>query len=198
LIHGLKRTADRPNTIVANGNTEYRLRRSAFERYTWQYPGSTLMESSCGSTTFGKLSQFFADRDGGINSFKFQDPYYPNFVNAKLSNAGGSNWYLRIPVDTNTPGLHRVFNLSLGSTTATKNGVNTTITSASITTAGEPIITINGSTSGDTIRISGPCYLTARFEGPLNYTIAGLKSDNSVLAVEYDTITLKEVFETTL
>jgi len=193
LIHGLTKSSQLPVRVISNGNTEYRIRTNAFERFVWEFPTSTMTE-----TQLTEMIKFWGQRDGGLNAFKFQDPDYPNFVNAKLSSAGGSKWYLRIPYDTDTAGRHRVFNLTIGSMTCTRNGTPATIASAQVESTGEPTITVTGSSSGDTIRLSGPCYLSARFDSELSWSLTALDSDNLPYFSTYNTIRLYEVFETTL
>lgn len=193
LIHGLRKSSSLPTKIVSNGNTEYRIRTNAFERFSWTYPSSTMTDSQ-----LREIYNFWVTREGGLKAFKFQDPDYPNFVDAKLTSAGGSKWYLRIPYDSNTPGTHRIFNLTIGSTTCTKNGNPATIASAQIETTGEPTITVTGSVSTDTIRISGPCYFSVRFDGNLEWSLTGLDINNAPVIETYGDINLIEVFETTL
>lgn len=193
LIHGMSKSSSIPTQIVSNGNTEYRMRTNAFERFTWQWPASTMTDAQ-----LRELYKFWVERDGGLKAFKFQDPDYPNFVSGKLSSAGGTKWYLRIPFDSSTAGLHRIFNLTIGSMTCTKNGSPATIASAQIETNGEPTITVTGSSSGDTIRISGPCYFSARFDSNVSWSLTGLDENNLPVLSTYDTIRLVEVFETTL
>ena len=193
LIHGISKSSEIPTRVVGNGNTEYRMRTNAFERFIWEWPSATMTTEQ-----IRELYKFWNQRDGGLRGFKFQDPDYPNFVNAKLSSAGGSKWYLRIPFDSDTPGTHRVFNLTLGSTTCTKNGTPATIASAQVESTGEPTITVTGSISTDTIRISGPCYLSVRFDGSISWSISSLDQDNLPVISTYDTIRLYELFETTL
>ena len=193
LIHSMKKSSAIPVNIVSNGNTEYRIRTNAFERFSWEWPSSTMTDSQIRT-----LYQFWVQRGGGLNSFKFQDPDYPNFVDGRLGSAGTTTWFLRVPFDSTTPGQHRVFNLDLANTTCKKNGTTATISSASINANGEPIITVAGSSPSDVIAISGPIYFTARFDSSVEWVLEALDFDNLPVISTYSNIKLIEVFESTL
>lgn len=208
LIHGLTKSSALPTRIVSNGNTEYRMRTNAFERFSWEWPASTMKDEH-----LRDLYRFWNQRGGGLTAFLFQDPDYPNFVNAPLSSAGGSKWFLRVPTFAtaedgvyydgvavpNEPGLHRIFNLDLSKTTCTRNGSPATITSAQIEpTTGEPTITVFGSNSSQEITISGPCYFSVRFDSNIEWSMTGLDENNQPLIHTYSPIRLIEVFESTL
>lgn len=189
----MKKSSAIPVNIVSNGNTEYRIRTNAFERFNWEWPSSTMSDAQIRT-----LYQFWMERDGGLKAFKYQDPDYPNFVNAKLSNAGTAYWHLRIPFNASTPGQHRVFNFDLANTTAKLNGTTATISIAAIDSSGEPVIGIPGSTPSDTVTISGPIYLSARFDSSIEWVLEALDENNLPVISTYSNIKLIEVFETTL
>lgn len=197
LLHGVRRQSVFPTQVVtSNGFQEYRLNRSGdFDRYTWTYPTSTLFhdaEESCqaSNTTINALYQFWIERNGGLNGFKFVDPNYPEFVDAILQLDSGSDYFLRLPFNDSTPGLHRVWNFNIPDYT-----VNTgSITAAFIDTDGEPKITVSGAV-GD-VRISGPCYMTARFDSNIESVMLALNVDNTPYLDSYAPITLRELFET--
>jgi len=192
-IHGFTRETVQPTNIITNSSgREYRILRSNMPRFMWTYQSTTIEHAD-----MLELESFWADRGGRLRSFKFQDPNYQTFNDAILSSAGGQNWYLRIPHTPSTAGDHRVFNFD-SATTATVDSIPTSINSASLNTSGEPIITITGTTGSEVVRITGNCYLSARFDVELSWSLSALNLDNSPFVDTYQSIILKEVFESTL
>lgn len=194
LIHGFTREILGNILIVDNNSSglEKRIRKSPFERYIWSFQGTNVLSSDVQT-----LHKFWQERGNGHHSFKFQDPYYPEFNNALLASAGGTTWYLNIPYSSSQAGEHPVFNFDV-TTTATVNGTPTGIAGASIDSSGRPIITITGTTGTEEVRITGPCYLTARFDRNLSWSMAALDSDNLPYVDLLGEVRLKEVFETTI
>jgi len=193
LIHGFTKEVMIPTQVVSNGNNEYRIRKQANERYMWSWPGSTMEDADIRA-----LVKFQAQREGALKAFKFQDPDYPNFMDAVLEYSGAdSRWLIKVPFDDATPGSHRIFNLDTGNTTVTVDGSPGSIVSAQLNAAGEPTVTVNGTAGTETVRISGPCYFSARFDGNITWTLAALNIDNTPNLSIYNEIRLKEVFEDT-
>ena len=54
------------------------------------------------------------------------------------------------------------------------NGSNASATFGGVDSFGFPYVTIIGSTPTDTITVTGPVYMTARFAGPLGFTITAM------------------------
>lgn len=191
LIHGLRRETLIPTMVtVTNGVNEYRLNRSGnFERYHWTWPSSTLEHDEVLT-----LLKFFKQRNGAHLGFKFQDPSYPNFVNAKLTLDSGSNYILATPFtdDGSDAGEHYIWNFNISDYTINQG----TITAAFIDSAdGLPKITVSG--AGASVLISGPCYFSARFDSDIEHVLVALNQgiDNTPLLDSYNPVSLRELFE---
>lgn len=193
MIHGFQKEVMIPTNVASNGNREFRIRKQANERYIWSWPGSTMEDDDLRA-----LIKFQSQREGALKAFKFQDPDYPTFNDALLEYSGSTtDWYLRIPFDASTVGVHKIFNIDLGNTTVTVDGVSGNISSGQLNSAGEPTITVDGTNGSEVVRITGPCYFSARFDANIAWTLAHLNSDNTPNISIYNEIKLIEVFEDT-
>lgn len=184
LIHGLKKSVILPTVIVSNGNSEFRINRMAFDKYSWSYQARSLINSD-------KLSlyAFYKSVSGSLNSFKYQDPDFPNFTGQTLTNQATTKWLFNFPGSID----HPLYNYD-ASMVIKKNGSIAAWTFSIV--ASKPIITIAGSIPSDTITVeSGACYLAARFDGNINWQIEALNTDNTTAVVNFDQVNLVEVFE---
>ena len=165
LTHGMVKTVIDPMIITGNGVRELRRRQTRFDRFLWSFPARNLDQ-----TDVDALYKFYVQVNRGLDSFRFQDPEFPEYNSSPLLHRSGTTWYLGIPDDATTGGRHPVFNPVMGSLSFTRNGSPVTPT-FSISSDGFPIVTITGSSGTDDIRVTGPVYMTARFESPLSFTI---------------------------
>lgn len=187
LIHGLQRTTSRPVKVLSNGNTEYRIRKNAFERYEWEYPSSTILPEDLIA-----ISEFYALSDGGLKSFKYQDPRLPDFNGTILTRKEAGKYYLR----TNTG--HRIWHISSGMyCTINDEPTHYPVVLGYIDNTREPYLQMGGEVT-DVVKLYGACYYTARFDGEIQDTIEALDYNNLPIGYNYGSIKLVEVFETSL
>lgn len=173
LKHGITKEIYNPVSITGNGTREVRRKQNKVERFVWNIPSRALFDAD-------KLAivKFLNTVDQGLKSFLFQDPDYPEFNNAKLGFRSGTTWYFNLPLDSSTAGNHPVLNASgfFGGLSFTKNGTPIGgVTYGVDGTTGLPYVTVPTSINTDTIRVTGPVYLTARFEGNLSYSITAME-----------------------
>lgn len=170
LKHGITKEIVDPVMITGNGTREIRRKQNKWERFVWSIPARQLLEADKQAIT-----KFLRLTDMGLKSFLFQDPTYPEFNAAPLTNRSTNTWYLTLPYDATTAGTHPVFNPVIGGLVFKKNGVTVTATYTGIDgTTGLPYVTITGSVPADTVTVTGPTYSTVRFAGPLAYTITAM------------------------
>lgn len=172
LTHGCTKQIIDPVFITGNGLREIRRKQTLFDRYLWTFPARNMLIDDVKA-----LYKFYRQTNGGLDSFLFQDPSFPEFNNDLLLNKSGSTWFMALPYDSTTGGRHPVFNPQMGSLTFTRNG-NPTSATFSISSDGYPIVTIPSSVPSDTIRVTGPVYLTARFDQTIQFTIAATQKSS--------------------
>lgn len=188
LIHGVSKSIIDPVSIISNGNTEYRVKKNRYARFTWSIPSNNLNEEDK-----LEINAFLSDKDHGLDSFKFTDPDLSTLSAGLMSSAGTDTWFLNIPHDTNNAGKHPIFHSS--NLTATKNGLAATIASTSLDSNGRPILTITGSIPSDVIRITGNFYFAVRLDSSTGWSLKALTGTNTPDIVGYSEIKLIEVFE---
>ena len=187
LIHGLKKSVSLPVSVVSNGAKEYRISRMQFDKFRWTYPGRLITETDKRS-----LYQFFKQVNGSLDSFKFQDPAYPDWTGEQLSfSSSPSGWKFNFPGSLNHP-LY-VYDPSM----IVKRNGNVTAWSHFVSSSdGKPYLGISGSSSGDTITVtSGKIYLAARFDSGISWSVDALDENNRPSIVNLDALSLSEVFE---
>jgi hypothetical protein len=188
LIHGVQKDVINPIGIVSNGNSEFRIQKASQERYRWVYPARLMLQEDK-----VELYKFWKQRDRGLNSFKYQDPEYPNFVDAPLEHMTGLQWRHAIPLDSTTPGDHPVHNFA-DDLVVKVDGTVTGFTTGHDAN-GVPYLSVTGTTGTETVTISGKCELSARFDGDISVSLAALNADNTPSLVNTNDISLIEVFE---
>jgi hypothetical protein len=203
LIHGIRKSISDPVSVVGNGTFEYRIKKTQFERYSWNLPTQNMLES-----TKETIRSFLAQRSHGLDSFKFIDPAHSVLTDNILSHKSGSKWYLNLAYDSSTPGTHPIFHpAKTGSPenadlTVSVNGGSPlgTITAFAIED-GKPVITVAGTSGGETVRVSGTYYMAVRLDSSLGWALAALDHANPTTSypdpnvVAADEIRLVEVFE---
>lgn len=194
--HGINRQVLAPITVTGNGLRELRRKNYKHERFVYTIPGRNMLEADKQA-----IYRFFAEVNYGLDSFVIKDPTI-EFNDSPLPYYNTTNWWLNIPYDSTTPGSHPVLNPFIGGLTFKRNGITASGVTLSYTTAGLPYVTVPGSTSLDTITVSGPIYITVRFDGTLTHTTmatekstVGGNCDTIPTIVQVGDITLVEVFE---
>lgn len=192
-IHGFKKEIIYPITVVGNGTKEYRVNKSRWDRFSFSFPTHLMKEDKR-----YEVAGFLAKKYHSLNSFKFKDPTYPLLNGDILVNKTGSKWFLYTAYDTNTGKAHPIFHP--GTLSVTVNGSPASYTFA--IEEGEPIITVSGSSSGQTVRVSGPYWLAVRLDSTVSWSLEGfVQQDPSLncyptpLAVNMGELKLLEVFE---
>ena len=196
LKHGNSTSYVNPITVTGNGAREVRRKQYRWDRRIVNIPSRQLLE-----TDIENLTKFYHTVEGGLKSFLYQDPTFPEFNGHPLSNRSGSTWYLNVPFNSTTPGTHPILNPQMGELTFKVNG-STVSATFGIDTDGFPYVTLPGSSVGSSITVFGPIYLTMRFEGDISNTITAMQKStlggtcNVVpYAQSISDITLIEVFE---
>lgn len=198
LIHGFSKTISNPVGIVQNGTSEYRLKKSAYSRFSWTYPSRTLVDAD-------KLTllKFYSDCGGSLTSFKFQDPDMPKFVNQPLTwlkvdpaNSSNSLYAFNLPAGPGVVGTHPLFAFDPAMTV--KIGASAKAWTFKLDPAtGLPCISVIGTTAS-TLSVNGNIYFSARFDSVMSYTMDALNLDNTTAIATMSDISLIEVFEGTL
>lgn len=212
LIHGVTKQVVDPVTVIGNGSRETRRKQNRYERFVWRFPARSLLQESK-----QELYSFFKTTDAALDSFMFQDPDYPEFVNMPLISKvdGGSNptyvdcWYFDIYDGTTNP--HPLFNhpdTSLITFMIADTEVLSFGTVEYHAVSGRPFVrlldsyAISASNGNASPQLTGPCYITARLNSPLTWTISAMdKSPNGTtctptpVIVDMGDIELIEVFE---
>lgn len=186
-IKGVSKTETFPVDVQTNGFNEYRSTPFDWEYFTWNIPSWNILNEDRVSTM-----NFLRQRKYGLRSFLYQDPNMPSLVNNIVPNLTGNKWKLTLAWDTNLPGNHPIFHP--GALEVRRNGFVVSTATFAIEN-GFPILTVPGSTSADTIRVSGPIYFSVRLESSFGWAINALNSDASVAVTQHTEIQLKEVFE---
>lgn len=188
LIHDQVREVIDPVSVSSNGTFEYRIRRARWESFIFRVPTQTMTDPQKET-----VRTFLSKRRAGLNSFKYTDPAYKEFISALLSFNSTTFWNLNLPFDTSTAGTaHPVF--KVGTLTATKNGSPATVLGTSII-AGQPVVQISGSISTDIIKVSGPIFFVVRLDSNFNEALTALQcSDNRPFVHTVGEIRLVEVF----
>lgn len=184
LIHGLKKSALLPVSIVTNGSSEFRIARMRFDKFTWTYPGRVIMAAD-------KLAlyNFYKTVHGATDSFKFADPDYPAWTGETLTWSSGTYWKFNFPNSVD----HPLFNYD-SAMVVKKNG--STVTWAHAIVNGLPYLSIPSAISSDVITVtSGAIYLAARFDQAMSWSLEALDTNNKPYIVNLDNLTLQEVFE---
>ncbi len=192
MIHGLGKTIINPVDIVSNGNIEYRVKRQVHERFEWSLPSQTMT-----NVQKEDIKSFLTQRNSALDSFKFIDPDAAAWDNARLPFASGDRWKVTVPfnmVDQSIAGTHPLYNPDTVNWSFTVNGSAFAGTPVFSIIAGEPVVTLAGTSSGNDIRVSGPIHFTVRLNGPISYSLAALNTINNTLGVQHNNISLIEVF----
>jgi len=197
--HGISKTVSDPVTVITNGSYEYRIKRQAWERYSWTLPTQTMTNEQKEA-----IKSFLSQRNSSLNSFKFNgDPDAISLVEARLSHHSGQYWNLNLPysmADQSIPGTHPLFNADVDNWTITENGGPTTIVSAGSPNiplqyiAGQPVIHILGTYGTEDIRVTGDIHFTVRLGSTISYVLEALNTSNETLGVNTGAIELVEVF----
>jgi hypothetical protein len=190
LIHGVQRTELAPVNTTGNFLNERRIKKHRSTKFQWTIPAYLMEESYV-----QELRDFLAGVDFALDSFRFKDPFYPEFVDAPLSHHSTDLWKLNIPRQFDgTAGTHPIFNPVVGELTATVDGSPQAINAFSIVN-GEPVIQLLGTTGTETVLVSGNCYMTVRLDSTLSQQIVALDTANKPLGLNMNDIKLTEVFE---
>ena len=195
MLQGVKKDIIDPVSVVSNGTYEYRVKRSRYERYAWTVPTQTMKEAQKEA-----MRTFLAQRNHGLDSFKYTDPALPAFVDAVMPSstlrdgtAGNTEWDVFLPFDASNYGTtHPLSNIDNTGWTVTKNGAPTSFTT--FTTAGTPsTFTIAGTVPSDVIRVTGPITFTVRLDSAFQETLIALDTTNGPLGHTVTAIKLLEV-----
>lgn len=171
LKHGIVREVVDPVMVTGNGAREVRRKQNRWERFVWTIPSRNLAQSDIDA-----IYKFLNGVDKSLDSFLFQDPHFPEFNNSKLTNKATNQWYLNLPFDSSTAGTHPVMNPVLAGLSFKKNGVAHAVTPTfAVDANGFPVITIPSTSPSDVVTITGPVYMTVRFEGTLTTTIMAMQ-----------------------
>jgi hypothetical protein len=170
MVHDFGRQTIYPVITRTNGTVEWRGTHVRFEKFRWTIPTQTMTVPQKEA-----IRDFLVQRNHGLSSFRFRDPQLPSLTNAILGYRS-PGWDLYLPFSSSVPGnLHPIWNPIISELTFTRNGVSVSPSNVSFAiTGGIPQVTIVGSSSGDTIRVSGPIYFTAKLMSPLSQTLAAL------------------------
>ena len=196
--HGAQKEVVMPISITGNGTREVRRKQNRFERFVWSIPARTLLEADKQA-----VYKFLNQVNFGLDSFLYKDPTMPELNGAIMTSRSGDTWYLNLPFDSTTAGTHPIMNPVMGGFTFKKNGIAVTgVTFGGLDTNGLPHITVPTSISTDTITVTGPVYMTARFDSTFSYTITamapsplGATCAPATTMVEMGDIKIVEVFE---
>lgn len=169
LKHGIHKEIVMPVSITGNGNREVRRKQNRYERFVWSIPARTLLEADKQA-----IYKFLNQVNYGLDSFLYRDPTYPELNGAIMSYRSGTTWYLNIPFDSTTAGTHPIINPVMAGLTFKKNAVAVTGVTFAVGTDGRPYIDVPASVSTDVITVTGPLYMTARFDSTFNFTIAAM------------------------
>lgn len=193
---GITRSEDVIMETIGNGTTEARHTPVEWGRFTWNI-------SSVGqhADVIRAANSFIRRRHYRVNSFKFKDPVYPELDEDVLGHYSGTRWKLYLSEYDETgnkvAGVHPIFHPDMSNLTIKRNGSPTSGTFSVID--GEPILTIPGSISTDTITVSGPYWLSVRLASVWSWTTVTLTdegyTDVGPHAVRTGDIVLQEVFE---
>lgn len=197
LKHGITKEMVDPISITGNGAREVRRKQNKTDRGVWTFPARVISEDDKQT-----LVKFLKQTNMGLDSFYFQDPTYPNFVDAVMTHRSSNTYWLNIPFDSTTAGTHPVLRPKMSELTVKLNGVTTTATVQTDSTTGKPFIqTAGAGGSSITCTVSGPCYLVARFAGTVAYRIVAMARNGSTgcdvapTHVELQDFQIVEVFE---
>lgn len=181
LIHGISKSRGDNTIVFGNGFNEYRIRRSPIDPYTWSFPARDLYVDDA-----RELIEFYNNVDGGLYSFKFKDPDDYSWDLFQLTYYKDDKW--KVKSNTGSP-------ISYGSISNVYLNGSPQGTHPIILTDDEPYIQVSGSTSGNTVQITGDFVYVARFASALQYSMNALDVNNDTLAVGIGSFELKEVAE---
>lgn len=174
LKHGITKEMVDPISITGNGAREVRRKQNKTDRGVWSIPARAMSE-----TDKQTLVTFLQQTKMGLDSFYFQDPTYPEFNNAVMPWRSSNTYWLNVPYNTSTGGSHPVLRPKMGELSFKLNGTPTTAALLTDATTGLPYIQMGGAGGSNIVcTVTGPCYLVARFAGPLNYTIAAMEKSS--------------------
>lgn len=193
---GVSRSEDIPMEIVGNGTNEHRSTPVEWGRFSW-----TISSVGQAASVIIAANSFIRRRHYGKNSFKFKDPLYPELQDEVLGHYSGTGWKLYLSEVDETgnkvAGVHPIFHPDMSNLTIKRNGSPVSGTFSVID--GEPILTIAGSISTDTITVSGPYWLAVRLGSVWSWTTVTLTDEGYTNAgphaVRTADIVLREVFE---
>ena len=174
LKHGISKQIIDPIMVTGNGAREVRRKQNKTDRGVWTFPARNISEADKQT-----LVKFLQQTRMGADSFYFQDPTYPEFNNAVMAWRSFNTYWLNIPYDATTSGIHPVIRPKMGELTVKLNGVTTTASLLTDSTTGMPYIQTGGAGSSSIVcTVTGPCYLVARFSGTVNYTITAMEKSS--------------------
>jgi len=193
---GVTREEDIPVEVTSNGTVENRSTPVGWGGFVW-----TISSVGQSADVIRAAGSFIRQRHYTVNSFKFKDPLEPELDEVPLAHYSGTGWKLYLPeYDTSgnkVAGVHPIFHPDMSNLTITRNGSPASGTFSVID--GEPILTISGSISTDTIRVSGPYWIAVRLASKWSWSSVTLTdqgyTDVGPHAARTADIVLKEVFE---
>ena len=196
--HGTSKEIVMPVSVTGNGTRELRRKQNRFERFVWTIPARTLLEADKQA-----IYKFLNGVNYGLDSFLFRDPTMPELNGAIMTSRSGTTWFLNLPFDSTTAGTHPIMNPVMGGLTFKQNGVAVTgVTYGGLDSNGYPYITVPGSVITDVITVTGPVYMTARFDSTFNFSISamapsplGASCAPATTMIELGDIKIVEVFE---
>jgi hypothetical protein len=198
LKHGVTKEIVDPVSVTGNGAREVRRKQNRWERFVWTIPARNLPNADKDA-----IYKFLRSTDMGLKSFLYQDPTFPEFNATPLPFRSSGTAYLNLPLDATTAGTHPVFNPVMGELVFRKNGNVVTATYNGVDSNGYPYVTITGGLLvTDVLTVTGPIYMTVRFNSTLRYSISAMSPSplggtcNVVPSVvELSDFQLIEVFE---
>lgn len=170
LKHGNVKEIIDPITVTGNGVREVRRRQNRWDRYSYNIPSRNLYQADKEA-----LVKFYRQVQGGLTSFLYQDPDFPEFNGHTLQNRSTNTWYLNIPYDISTPGSHPILNPQLTELVFKLNNVPIGVTFTIDPSTGFPYVTIPGSNPSSNITVFGPIYITVRFDSSITTTIVAME-----------------------
>lgn len=188
MIHGVSKTITDPVNISSNGTYEYRIKRTEWERYSWNIPTQTMTEVQKET-----MKSFLIQRNHALNSFKFVDPDATDFADAIMSHDTGDYWKLNLPFDASTAGTHPIFNPDVAQLSVTVDTVSDTINTLDLST-GYPRIQIIGTSGSEVVKVTGPIFFTVRLATNFSYALYALDNNNKGIGHQVSDIELVEVY----
>lgn len=187
LIHDLQVGFARPNTIVGNSFSEYRISKQRNHRNTWTWPSRAML-----STDRTAIENFIKDTaQFSQNSFKFQAPNSSRWTLTPLQWAGSANLFKLTERGIDD---HPVFHLHTNVSVAI-GGVGAAFAARSIYN-GIPVIAVTGASAASAVTISGTFFYAVRLnQADFAFGMTALDVTNRPYADTIGDISLIEVFE---